>query len=136
VCHLAEPDFAGQLFSGNVFDDIQQFLGDEAFEFAEGLFGKNRSEVGSFVGGAFAENQRPHVVQQGRRFRPFALQGVLALEGGQRGQFARRELQQGIQFVIQIGPVRGGGRFFPRQQLRNVGFCDGGGPREVALLEP
>ena len=41
-------------------------MGDEAFEFAEGLLRKNRPEVWSFVGWAFAENQRAHVLKQGR----------------------------------------------------------------------
>src|SRR2546426_3753569 len=49
--------FIFQFLFGKALDDIQQFLGDEAFEFAEGLLLKNGAYFGLFVGVAFAENQ-------------------------------------------------------------------------------
>jgi hypothetical protein len=76
------------------------------------------------------------VKQRRRRLPPFALQGFLSLEVCQPSELTRRELQKGFHVVINIGAIRRRGRFFPRQQLRNVGFRHGGGTRQIALLIP
>jgi hypothetical protein len=60
----------------------------------------------------------------------------LTLEVSQLGELTTREAQQGFHFVINVGPVRRWGRFFPRQQLRNVGFRHFGGTCQIALLKP
>src|SRR5439155_22971671 len=133
--HDAEPGFTSQFFSGDVLDHVQQLLGDEAFEFTEGLLRKNRPYVWFFFARAFAENQRTHVLKQGRgRLPQFSLQCFLTLEVRQLGQFTVRELQKGFHFVINVGAIRRGRCFFPRQQLRNVGFRHCGGTRQVSRL--
>ena len=75
--HQAEPVFTFQFFSGDSLDHVQQLLGDEAFEFAEGLLLKNRPHW-VFVGVAFAEDQRANFFKQRRwRVRQFSLQFFL-----------------------------------------------------------
>ena len=116
--HPAEPAFTFQFLFGDSLDHVQQLLGDEAFEFAEGLPLKNGAYECLFVGVAFAENQLANFLKQGaERVPQFFLQLFPTLEVSQLRKLTVPELQQFAHLVVNVGPVRHGGQFFLSQQL-------------------
>jgi hypothetical protein len=90
-----EPVSTLQFFPGDSLDDVQQFLGDQAFDFAEGLPLKNGAEIVSFAGGTFAEDQRSNLFKQRRwRIQYLFLEFFAALELGQFRKLTAREPQE------------------------------------------
>lgn len=55
--HQAEAVLAVQFFSGDLLDHVQEFLCNEAFEFAEGLFLKNLTYLFHFARHALTHDQ-------------------------------------------------------------------------------
>jgi len=87
-----EPVSTLQFFPGDSLDDVQQFLGDQAFDFVEGLPLKNGAEIVSFAGGTLAEDQRSNLFKQRRwRIQYLFLEFFAALELGQFRKLTARE---------------------------------------------
>ena len=57
-----KPVFALQFFLGDFLDDVQELLGDEAFELTEGFLLKDRAYLVFFDGWALAKNQLANFV--------------------------------------------------------------------------
>ncbi len=66
VRHHTEPVVILQFLSGNSFDYVEQRLGDQALELAEGLLLEDRAYVCLFLGGALPEDQFADFAEQGR----------------------------------------------------------------------
>ena len=79
--HQAEPLFILQFLPGNSLGDIQKFLSDQAFEFAERLLLKNPAHFFLPGGIAFAQNQLATLFEEGpRELRHSFPQFLLALQ--------------------------------------------------------
>ena len=132
-----EPVFTVQFFFGDILDHVQKLLCHEAFEFAEGLFFKNRPYLFFFGGCALAENQLSNFFKQGRRrVSQASLQFFPTLVVGQLRKPIARKLQKLCHFLINICSVRSGRQFLASQQLGNIGFRNFGGGRQILLLKP
>ena len=90
----AEPVFIVQLLFRHSLDDVQQLLGDEAFEGAEGLLLEHRTDGLRLSGVALAQNQLAHFLEQGRwGVRQLSLQGVRALRSASVANFPAGSLR-------------------------------------------
>ena len=112
--HEAEPVFIVQFLFRHPLDDIQQLLGDEAFEGPEGFLLEHRTDRLFMFGLAFAENQLAHFLEQGcGRLRQLSLQGVRALKVRQHGQRPGGNPQERVHLVVNIGALGRRWRLFP-----------------------
>jgi hypothetical protein len=109
-----EPTFIFQLFPGKLLDDIQQGLGYQTFEFAEGLPLENGAYPILFGRVAFAQDQLPNFLEQGRgRVGEFLFQFLQALQVGELRKLAVREFQELFHFFVNACAVSGWRCFFP-----------------------
>src|SRR5881628_745592 len=135
--HHPEPVVILEFVFRHALDHVEQRLGDEAFELAEGLRFKDRADEFLPLGITLAQDQLADFVKQGGGLVPqFPLQFFLALEVRQLRQLPRRELQELVDPAIDVGAARRGGRLLPSQQLRYVGVGHAGGAGEILLLQP
>src|SRR5207247_2920615 len=120
--HHPEPVVILEFVFRHALDHVQQLLGDQALELAEGLLFKDRAHVFFLLTLALAQDQLTKFVIQGYGSLPqFSLQFFLALEVRQLRQLPARELQELVDPAIDVGAARRGGRLLPSQQLRYVG---------------
>src|ERR1700676_863503 len=116
--HQVEPVFIVQFLFSDLLNHVQELLGDETFEFAEGLLLKNDPYLFFFGGYALAENQLSNFFEQGFGWiRQVSLQFFLALVFSQLRKLAAWEFQEFTHLVVNICSARRRRQFLPSQQL-------------------
>ena len=137
VRHHAEPVFVRQFFLGHRLDHVQEPLGDQPLELAEGLLLENRADVAFPVGVTLAEDQLADFPEQGCGLLPqLPLQFLLPLDLRQPRQLPARQFQEPVHLVIDVGAARRGWRLPPGQQLRDVGLGHLGGRASSRCSKP
>ena len=114
----AQPLFAPQFLAGGVFGDIEQFLGDEALQFAEWLLLKNCAYAAGVSRLAFAESQLAEGIEQWTRWASDPLFEVfLALKECEIRELTGREPEEDFDAGVNARAVGGGGDFFAGEKL-------------------
>ena len=121
---------------GQPLDHVQELLGDQALELAEGLLLEHRAYLSFGAGVALAEHQLADLPKQCRGLFPqLFLQVLLALVVRQPSELPARKVQELVHLVVDVGAVRRRGRPPPREQLGDVRLGHLGGLGEIALLQ-
>lgn len=121
LCHQTQPVFTFQLLFGDALHDIQKLLGDQAFQFAEGLFFKNPPHFRFLIRIALPQNQfTAFLEERPRRFGYALLQFLLTLKVGESGKFTRRQLQKLADLVVDVGSSWRWRSLSTSEELRNV----------------
>jgi hypothetical protein len=134
--HHPEPVVIRQLLTGHPFDDIEQRLGHQPLELAEGRLLEDRAYMRFAFGSTFPQDHLTNLAEQGRRLRcELLLELLLPLNTRQPRQLSAGELQEPIHLVVDVRAIRRRGCPAASQQLRDVGLGHLRGAGELALLQ-
>ena len=105
--HPTEPRFVPELLSRHLLHDVEQLLDHEVFQGAERLSLEDRPDGRLLRRRALAQHQLAHAREQGRgRLRQDSLHGFATLQLRQPGQLSRRELEERLHPVVDVGALR------------------------------
>jgi hypothetical protein len=134
--HLAEPGVVGQFSLGYRGEQVEEPLGNQPLQLAEGLPFEDGTDVGFLIGVDLAKDQLAHFPEEGcPLIAEFLLHFLPALNLRQPGQLSTGQFQEPVHLGIDVGPARRGRRLLPGEQLRDVRLGHPGGASELPLLQ-